>query len=327
MYRRMLLQVALAGVLFLPAQAWATFSMVACDKDGTCGVAVATNNLAVGASVSYAQANVGALVTQFETNPSYGPKGLALLAAGTPPDQAMTTLLSGDGHFDDEGIEYRQVGIVDAKGRSATYSGSEAMHAYWAGTRRGAGYAVQGNGLAGENVVASMEHAYQVSGGPLAERLMSALEAGQRAGGQTIGKMSAALLIRTPEGAWQDIDLRVDGSNDPIGDLRRLLDQHFAWQAIIRAEHLTRQGKPDEARLAIADALHRSHQWDRIWLRAARLSMQMGDHDRALDCLGVFISINPAWAREELQDTIYKPLYGNPLFMSWKNGIEARVDP
>lgn len=313
----------LAGVCAWPLAAQATFSIVACDKDGTCGVAVATNNLAVGASVSYAQARVGALVSQFETNPNYGPKGLALLAAGTPPEEAIAKLLAGDGHFDGTGTEARQVGIVDARGRSATYTGAEAAASAWAGARHGDRYAAQGNGLAGENVVAAMEKTFQSAKGDLAERLMAALEAGQAAGGQAIGKLSAALLVRTPEGAFQDVDLRVDAAADPIGDLHRLLDRHYAWQALIRAERLAGKGDVAQARTAIAEALHRSAQWDRIWRRAARLAMQMGDTDRALDYLGVFAAINPVWARMEFEDALYAPLEKNALFASWKAAAKA----
>lgn len=303
--------------LAFPSVASATFSIAACDRNGDCGVAVATNNLAVGASVAYAQAKAGAVVTQFETNPNYGPKGLALLASGNSPDAVVKALLDGDDHFDGTTIEERQVAVVDAKGHAATFTGKEAMDSPWAGARHGDGYSVQGNGLAGEAVVVSMEHVFLAAKGPLAERLMASLEAGQAAGGQTIGKYSAALLVRTSEGAWQDIDLRVDGAAEPIPDLRRLMDQHYALQAIIRAEHQAKKGAKDEARASIAQALRRSGQWDRIWRRAARLAMTMGDARSALDYLGVFVSINPVWGRIELQDDLYAPLRGHAPFDEW----------
>jgi len=307
----------------LPSRAAATFSIVACDKEGNCGVAVATNNLAVGSSVAYAKAKTGALVTQFETNPTYGPKGLDLLSSGKSPEAVVKALLDGDGDFDGTTIQERQVGVVDAKGRAATFTGSEAMDSPWAGARHGDGYSVQGNGLAGEPVVASMEHSFLSSTGTLAERLMTSLEAGQAAGGQTIGKYSAALLVRTTGGAWQDIDLRVDGAAEPIEDLRRLMEQHYALQAIIRAERQAKKGAKDEAHNSIAEALHRSGHWDRIWRRAARLAMTMGDLRSALDYLGVFLSINPVWAKIEIGDDLYAPLRGNALFDSWRARSEA----
>jgi uncharacterized Ntn-hydrolase superfamily protein len=303
--------------LLLPLPALATFSIVACDRVGNCGVAVATDNLAVGASVPYAQAHVGALTSQFETNPGYGPKGLALLSSGMAPEAVIGQLLQGDGDFDGSSIEERQVGMVDAKGRSANYTGAVALSASWAGARKGDGYSVQGNGLAGAAVLSAMEQTFLSSQGALAERLMAGLEAGQAAGGQSIGKMSAALLVRTTEGGWQDIDLRVDGAAEPIQDLRRLLDQHDAWQTIIRAEHQARDGDNAAACASMAEALRLSHRWDRVWRRAARLAMSMGDKQLALDDLGVFVSINPRWARTELMDDIYRPLHDSPRFQSW----------
>lgn len=308
-----------AGVTMLLAAplACATYSIVACDPQGNCGAAVATNNLAVGASVPYARARVGALVSQFETNPEYGPKGLGLLAAGMPPEAAIATLLKQDGNFDGTTIAERQVGMVDAHGHSATYTGAEAAESAWSGAIRGNGFSIQGNGLASERVLSSMKNAFLQKDGTLAERLMAALEAGQAAGGQTIGMMSAALLVRTPEGAWQDIDLRVDGAAMPVSDLHRLMEQHYALQSIIRAEHQAQAGDKPGARMSLADALRRSYGWDRIWRRAARLAMQMGDDDRALDYLAVFVSINPVWAKLELADDVYRPLRGNSLFDSW----------
>src|SRR5271170_1223170 len=116
-----------AALLLRPATVHATYSIVACDaKTQACGVAVQTNNLAVGASVPYAQAGVGAMASQFETNPHYGPRGLELLAKGIGPAEVMKKLLAEDGNFDGEGIEARQVGMVSIDGRAANYTGEEA---------------------------------------------------------------------------------------------------------------------------------------------------------------------------------------------------------
>jgi uncharacterized Ntn-hydrolase superfamily protein len=202
--------------------------------------------------------------------------GVALLSAGESPETVLKGLLDSDDHFEDSTIAARQVGLVDVKGRSAVYTGSEALRAAWAGAEHGDGYSVQGNGLAGKRVVDAMKRTFLSSSGTLTERLMSSLEAGQAAGGQTIGKLSAALLVRTTEGGWQDIDLRVDDAAEPIDDLRRLMEQHYALQAIIWAEHQARNGMTREARSSISDALRRSRGWDRIWCRAARLATTMG---------------------------------------------------
>ncbi|MDL5366107.1 DUF1028 domain-containing protein [Xanthomonas sp. NCPPB 2654] len=317
------------GCLAFPFAANATFSVVACAPDGTCGAAVATNNLAVGASVIHAKAGVGALATQYETNPTYGPRGLERLAAGSAPADVMSDLLANDGNFDGTTTAARQVGIVSAAGESATYTGEEAAASAWAGARHGKGYAVQGNGLASARVLAAMETAFLSCRATLANCLMSALEAGEQAGGQTTGRLSAALLVRTPGGGWEDIDLRVDASASPVPDLRRLLDRYYAHQAMIKAERLAGRGKIAEAKLALAEALHLSWHWDRIWRRAARLSMRLGALDDALAQLGVFASENPVWARIELQDPIYRPLRDNALFKAWAGepGADAGAKP
>jgi hypothetical protein len=160
-------------------RAGATYSIVACDaKTRECGVAVQTNNLAVGASVPYAQAGVGAIASQFETNPNYGPRGLALLAQGKSPSDVLVQLLKEDGNFEGQGPEARQVGIVSIDGRTAVHSGEQVKRSVWTGSRSGPGYSIQGNGLAGPQVVDAMEQAFLKTSGSLADRLAAALVAG-----------------------------------------------------------------------------------------------------------------------------------------------------
>lgn len=307
------------------APAQATYSIVACDKDGDCGAAVATHNLAVGASVIYAQAKVGALATQYETNPNYGPKGLAALARGVEPKAALQRLLDEDGGFDGGDVGERQVGLVDARGRSATYTGAAAQASAWAGALDGEGFAVQGNGLVSAAVLEAMAAAYRSSGGDLSQRLMAALRAGERAGGQRIGRMSAALRVATVAGGFQDIDLRVDGSADPVGDLTRLDDQFHAHQAMLRAERAARRGDAATARSERSEALRLSHRWDRIWRRAARLAAQLGESERAADYLRVFASINPGWARAEMDDALYAPMRTQLQFQRLREELAAKT--
>lgn len=321
--------IALVCLVF-PFASVATFSIAACAPDGSCGVAVATNNLAVGASVAYAyaKAGAGALATQYETNPGYGPRGLELLVNGMSPADVMVELLAKDGNFDGTTVAARQVGIVGAAGASAVYTGEEAAASPWAGSRHGKGYAVQGNGLVSEQVATAMEAEFLSCHQALAKCLMASLEAGENAGGQTTGRLSAALLVRAPSGGWEDIDLRVDASASPVPDLRRLVDRRYAHQAMIKAERLAERGKIAEAKVSLAEAPHLSGQWDRIWRRAARLSMKLGQAEEALGQLGVFTAANPAWARIELQDPIYQPLRGNALFRSWAgaSGVKERPE-
>jgi uncharacterized Ntn-hydrolase superfamily protein len=199
----------------------ATFSIVAIDPaTGELGVAVASKFLAVGAVVPWARAGVGAVATQSYANVSYGPTGLELMAAGYSAGETLARLLA-----DDPERELRQVGIVDARGGTATFTGS-ACHA-WAGGRTGPGYAVQGNILTGPEVVDAMAHAFETTEGPLAARLLTALAAGDAAGGDRRGKQSAALLVvkeRGGYGGYTDrfIDLRVDDHPEPVAELQRL---------------------------------------------------------------------------------------------------------
>jgi uncharacterized Ntn-hydrolase superfamily protein len=287
---------AFAG-LSLPTAASATFSIVACDDSGDCGAAVATNNLAVGASVIYAQAGVGAIATQFETNPSYGPKGLALLAQGTSAPATLQALLDGDGNFDGQDIRERQVGIVAASGPGTAYSGSIVQRSDWAGTLTGDGFSVQGNGLAGPAVTRAMRDAFLAAKGPLAERLLAAIEAGEKAGGQANGRLSAALLVRTREGGWQDIDLRVDAAAQPIPDLRRLLNMRRAHDKMIEAERAARAGHTETAQAAMADAARLAPGWDRIWRRIALLAVSLGDRAQVRTAFSIFEGLNPVWAK------------------------------
>ena len=298
------------GVLFLAvcSQAAATFSISACDEDA-CGVAVATNNLAVGATVPHARAGVGAIATQFETNPDYGPRALGLLASGYSPQRALAAVLAADGNFEGTSTAFRQVAVVAPPGAPAVFTGREALSSRWAGGLTGTNYAVIGNGLVGENVLTAMEKSFrQSTGAPLAMRLLSALEAGQGAGGQATGSMSAALLVRTRAGGFADIDLRVDAALEPIPELRRLFDLGRAHAAMLQAERAARAGHRQEALDRLAEALQLGSSWDRILRRAARLSMTLDETERAIGFLEQFATLNKKWSEIELEDELYEPL-------------------
>jgi len=199
-----------------------TFSIVACDLEAReWGVAVQSKFLAVGPVVPWAEAEVGAIATQAHANTSYGPRGLELLRSGLSAKEAIEKLVS-----DDDEREHRQVGIVDARGRAAAFTGRECYE--WAGHTVGEGFCCLGNILAGEEVVQEMAEAFSQSEGQLAERMIAALRAGQRAGGDRRGQQSAALLVvkeRGGYGGFTDrlIDLRVDDHPQPIEELARLL--------------------------------------------------------------------------------------------------------
>ncbi len=180
--------------------------------------------LAVGAVVPFAKAGVGAVATQSWANTSFGPRGLDLLAAGKSPEEAIAALTGAD-----DRPEQRQVGIVDAQGRSATFTGPNCFP--WAGGMTGPNFAAQGNILVGEDTVRALAETFQQAQGSLAHRLVEALAAGQRAGGDSRGQQSAALLVVRETGGYggfndRMIDLRVDEHPQPIAELARLLDYY-----------------------------------------------------------------------------------------------------
>ena len=202
-----------------------TFSIVACDlEEQSWGVAVASKFPAVGAVVPWAQAGVGAVATQSFANTSFGPRGLALMETGLSAQETLERLLE-----DDPDRELRQVGLVDVKGGSATFSGNGCFE--WAGGIAGNGYAIQGNILAGVKVVPAMEKAFLKSKGNLPKRLHAALLAGDRAGGDKRGRQSAAIYVVKPKGGYGGfidrwLDYRVDDHEDPVPRLGELLEMH-----------------------------------------------------------------------------------------------------
>lgn len=202
-----------------------TFSIVAGDLDEKAwGVAVASKFPAVGAVVPWAQATVGAVATQSYANTSFGPRGLEMMQRGLSAEETLASLLD-----DDEDRELRQVGLVDASGQAATFTGRKCFD--WAGGLTGTGYAIQGNILSGENVINAMQVAFVGAKGDLPTRLYQALLAGDRAGGDRRGKQSAAIYVVKPEGGYGGfidrwIDYRVDDHNDPIPSLGELLKLH-----------------------------------------------------------------------------------------------------
>jgi len=202
-----------------------TFSVVACDlEEQAWGVAVASKFPAVGAVVPWAQAEVGAVATQSFANTSFGPRGLAMMATGLSAQETLIRLLE-----EDSDKELRQVGLVDAKGGSATYSGNGCFA--WAGGVNGKGYAIQGNILKSGRVVPAMEKAFLKTKGSLPRRLYAALLAGDRAGGDKRGRQSAAIYVVKPRGGYGGfvdrwIDYRVDDHEDPAMRLGELLEMH-----------------------------------------------------------------------------------------------------
>lgn len=205
-----------------------TFSIVAWDPASPAGpewgIAVASKFLAVGAVVPWARAKDGALATQAFANLAYGPAGLELLAAGRSADEVVAELTASD-----DQRAHRQLGVVDARGGAATFTGAQCLD--WAGGRSGDGYCCQGNILTGPEVIDAMCEAFERTEGELAVRLLAALEAGDRAGGDRRGRQGAAVKVVREGGGYGGgidlaVDLRVDDHPGPVAELIRLFDLH-----------------------------------------------------------------------------------------------------
>jgi len=195
-----------------------TWSIIARDANGAFGVAIATRFFAVGALCPHAASGAGALSTQALVNPHYGRQGLDLLRAGVPAPEVVKRLTAAD-----EGREHRQLHVIDAAGRIGQFTGKECVG--WAGAVSGEGFSVAGNMLAGEDVIRETAKRFESNKSvSLGERLISALSAGEVAGGDKRGKQSAALLVFSKE-EYPDLDLRVDDHVTPLAELRRLYEK------------------------------------------------------------------------------------------------------
>ena len=240
-------------LLAIPASAGATFSIVARDSvTGDIGVAVQSHYFSVGPIVPWAEPGIGAVATQSLVEVSYGPKGLDLMRDGRSADQALRELLAQDQH-----PEVRQVAMVDSKGGVAAHTGPKCIP--FAGDSTGNGYSVQANLMATNKVWPAMARAYEQTQGDLAERLLAALEAGQKAGGDIRGQQSAAIVIvkgKRSNRPWADriMDLRVEDSARPIAELRRLVTLWRAYRNVDDGDELITEGKVEDAMKAYSTA-------------------------------------------------------------------------
>jgi uncharacterized Ntn-hydrolase superfamily protein len=258
-------------------RAISTYSIVACDLDaGQWGVAVQSKFLAVGSVVPSGEPHVGAVATQAYANPRYGSDGLALLRQGLSAEEVVKRLTEAD-----DGRDQRQLGVVDAAGRSATYTGSECHD--WAGGRIGPGYAAQGNILVSGDTVDALAETFEASEGSLSERLLASLAAAQAAGGDSRGQQSAALLVVERDGGYASlsdvlVDLRVDDHETPIEELHRIYRLHD--QLFGRTPRTQWLPVDDELRAEIAERLA-ALGYERLedWAGAANLEERVDGED------------------------------------------------
>lgn len=226
-----------------------TYSIVARDPaTGQMGVAVQSHWFSVGAIVPWAEAGVGAVATQSFVEASYGPLGLELMRLGRSADQALEALVTTDANRD-----VRQVAMVDAQGRVAAFTGAKCISA--AGNHLGSQFSTQANLMEKDTVWDAMAAAYENAGGDLAERLLQALEAAEKEGGDIRGRQSAAIIVVAGQSTgrpWQDrrFDLRVEDHPDPVGELRRLVGLQRAYLELNEGDELWTAGRVDEAMAA-----------------------------------------------------------------------------
>lgn len=284
-----------------------TFSIVAVDGSEV-GCAVQSRYFSVGSVVPWAKAGVGAVATQAAGVAAYGPQVLALLEQGFSPEAALEQALAGDA-----ARESRQLGVVAADGTAAAHTGAECLA--WAGHRVGDGYAVQGNILVGEAVVAEMERAFLETSGSLAERLVSALEAGQEAGGDARGQQSAAIVVErvgaaseSREGIDRVCELRVEDHPTPIAELRRLLGIHVVWDALRRASRHHAPGEYAQGAAILRSALDEQGEDAILLYDLACFESLAGDLDPAAGHIARAIELDPGLRAGAEGDSDLEPL-------------------
>ena len=229
-----------------------TYSIVAMDSvTGELGVAVQSHWFNVGAIVTFAEPGVGAVATQSFVDPGYGPRGLFLMRNGTPAPAALAALLRAD-----PDSQVRQVAMIDAEGNVAAHTGSNDIPA--AGHVVGRWFSTQANLMRNADVWPAMARAFEETRGDLAERLMSALEAAEKAGGDIRGKQSAAIVIVSGDKdakPWERLyDIRVEDHPDPLGEMRRILTVARAYRAATDGDNFMTTGQIDSALAAYTRA-------------------------------------------------------------------------
>ena len=302
-----------------------TFSIIAFDPaTQELGVGVQSRAFGAGAAVPYAKPGVGAVATQASANRQYGPKAIALLEQGLSPEEVVKRITD-----EDPGRDTRQVGVIDAKGRSAVYTGKRVIDRNsdpndlvhlggYAGHVTGVNFSVQGNTLASRAVVEAMAAAYQAGAGKtMAERLMDALDAGQSKGGDTRGMQSAGLLVVKPLDPKSDstveriVDLRVDDSAEPFKELRRLLNMTLGVPQKLtdHSAQLSKEGKHAEAIAEMKKALEINPRSEPAIYALAQRYAAAGDFKNALAQLSLAISRQPKqWKPQAAKDPAFEKM-------------------
>lgn len=272
-----------------------TFSIVARDpNNGEMGVAVQSHWFSVGSVVAWAEPGVGVVATQSMVEKAYGPRGLALMRAGLPVNKALSTLLKADDNPD-----VRQVALLDKTGAVMVHTGGRCIA--YAGHESGEGFSVQANMMENSTVWPAMAETYRSTQGSLAERMMTALEAAQAAGGDIRGQQSASMVVvsgETSERPWDGIliDLRVDDHPQPLQELRRLLTIHRAYDWMNQGDAFLADGQVEQALSAYKSAAELAPQFDELPFWHALTLAELDRMDEAAPIFKEVFQANPNWA-------------------------------
>jgi uncharacterized Ntn-hydrolase superfamily protein len=268
-----------------------TYSIVARDEaSGAIGAAVQSHWFSVGSVVTWGRAGVGAVATQSVAEPAYGPRLLDRLEGGEAPGDALRALTA-----EDSAARFRQVAVVGADGEVAVHTG-EGCIAH-AGHQTGEGFSTQANMMASDAVWPAMAKAFSAAGGPLARRMLAALEAGEAAGGDVRGRQSAALLVVPAEGeTWRrEVELRVEDDAEPLAELARLLDLHDAYALAGEGDELAGQGRDDEASQKYRAAAQLAPDNEELLFWSGLAQMKSGELEAGADVLRRVIAANDGW--------------------------------
>jgi uncharacterized Ntn-hydrolase superfamily protein len=267
-----------------------TYSIVARDAaSGEMGVAVQSHWFSVGGVVAWARPGVGAAATQSVAEIAHGPGSLDRLTEGLDPEQALAAVLAQDAQ-----ARFRQLGVVDSRGRVAAHTGDGCIP--FAGHETGEGFSCQANMMAAETVPGAMAAAYRSGDGDLADRLLAALRAAEAEGGDVRGRQSAAMLVVPAEGEpWRTrLDIRVEDHDDPLGELERLLRLARAYEMAGQADELSAEGAHAEATKLYTEAAELAPEADELTFWAG-LGVAARDLGAGAELVRRAAAVKPSW--------------------------------
>lgn len=271
-----------------------TYSIVARDPEtGEMGVAVQSHWFSVGSIVAWGEAGIGVVATQSFVNPSFGPRGLELMKSGMTAGEALDLLIASD-----EGREFRQLAILDAKGNVKAFTGNKCIEG--AGHLIGNNYSVQANLMLNDLVPKAMAEAFEKTKGPLAERMVAAMEAAQNVGGDIRGQQSASILVvrgKSTGNLWEDrlIDLRVEDHLQPVDEIKRLLKVYRAYEHMNNGDYAVEKNDMELAMKEYSAAMNMFPENLEMKYWTAIALVNVGQLEKALPMFKDIFSKNENW--------------------------------